>query len=81
MIAEQALMNYPQNNALLKSEFAKMRDNPEFADSVRRARAYLESTQFAVDMKAVEERAEELAKDIKAMRKIAAALWREPMTM
>lgn len=46
-----------------------------------RARKYVDSPQFAVDLKALEERAAELAKDIQAMRKIAMATWREPMTI
>lgn len=46
----------------------------------QRAIDYVNSPQFAVDMKGIEERAKELAKDIQAMRKISMALWQEPMT-
>jgi hypothetical protein len=39
----------------------------------KNVKAYIESQQFAVDMRKIEERAEELAKDIKAMRWILMA--------
>lgn len=47
----------------------------------QQARDYVQSPQFAIDMRQIRERAEELSKHIKAMEKIAAALWREPMTI